>query len=529
LTRADTTPAAHAVLWSAAIVLLLLCRLPSIVEPAGADQSLYSYVGQQINAGRVAYVDAWDQKPPAIHFVYAAMWHLWPNDSVVAAADLFAAALTSWLLVVLGNRLFGFSTGYAAATLFLLLANPAIQRLSGVRVRAQCETFIALAVTAALLLAISPRRSPWRMGLAGACFAIAFWLKYNAIAYAVPVAAAALSPPSNFEFRIQIRAIGVIALGFLLVSAVFLLYFAVHGGLRDLWLATISYNLQYSGETYRGASSVLGYLVFPIERARIDMLWYLAGAGVLLLVIFDRTTPTWIVAAWIGAACLSIAINGARDLPQYFVQATPALSLAAGACLTWFWRPHTGTVLRAAIAAVVILGLWKVGDEPDAIRLAGLPEAARNTMFDVAYARGAIERRSYLARFQQQSDAKYVPLSSEELIARVRETTRPNDTILVFGLAANVYVNAPRESASRFFWSRPVVVEFGRGLPGYGSDGLLRDLERTRPALVALQKHWGDEPPLEFFMSHQPLRAWLETGYLIDSDAGEFVVWRRRS
>jgi hypothetical protein len=524
-------PAASAVLWSAAIVLLLVCRLPSIVEPAGADQSLYSYVGQQINAGRVAYIDAWDQKPPAIHFVYAAMWRLWPNDSVVAAADLFAAALTSWLLVLLGNRLFGVPTGYAAATLYLLLANPAIQRLSGVRVRAQCETFIALTVTAALLLAISRHRSQWRVALAGACLAIAFWLKYNAIAYAVPVAAAALSRPgsTNLGFRAQVRAIGIIALGFSLVSAMFLGYFAVHGGLKDLWLATISYNLQYSGETYRGASSVLGYLAFPIERARVDMLWYLAGAGVLLLLIFDRTTAAWTVAAWIAAACLSIAINGARDLPQYFVQATPALAVAAGAALTWLWRPRTEAILRAAIAVVVILGLWKVGDEPDAIRLAGLPEAVRNTMFDVAYARGSIDRHSYLARFQQQSDAKYVPLSSEELIARVRETTKPNDTILVFGLAANVYVNSPRESASRFFWSRPVVAEFGRGLPGYGSDGLLRDLERTRPALVALQKHWGDEPPLEFFMSNQPLRAWLETGYQIDSDAGEFVVWRRRS
>jgi len=369
------------------------------------------------------------------------------------------------------------------------------------------------------------------MAAAGACFAIAVWLKYNAIAYAVPVAFAALSPMRNadFGFRIQIRVIGAIALGFSIVSAVFLLYFAVHGGLRDLWLATISYNLQYSGETYRGMSSVLGYLAFPIERARLDMLWYLAGAGVLLLLFFDRTTAAWIVAAWIAAACLSIAINGARDLPQYFVQATPALAASAGAALTWLWRRRTAAILRSAIAVVVILGLWKVGDEPDAIRLAGVPEAVRNTMFDVAYARGAIDRRSYLARFQQQSDAKYVPLSSEELIARVRETTGPNDTILVFGLAANVYVNAPRESASRFFWSRPVVVEFGRGLPGYGSEGLLGDLQRTRPALVALQKHWGDDPPFEFFMNNQLLRAWLETGYQIESDADEFVVWRRRS
>ena len=33
---------------------------------------------------------------------------------------------------------------------------------------------------------------------------------------------------------------------------------------------------------------------------------------------------------WVAAACLSIAINGSRGLPQYFVQANPALALAAG-------------------------------------------------------------------------------------------------------------------------------------------------------------------------------------------------------
>jgi hypothetical protein len=532
LTRADTTPASHAVLWSVAIVLLLACRVPSVVEPAGADQSLYAYVGQQINAGRVAYLDAWDQKPPAIHFIYAAMWRIWPSDSVVAAADLCAAALIAWLLVVLGSRLFGRETGLAAAALFVLLGNPAIQRLSGVRVRSQCETFIALAMAVALVLLTAPRQRARSAILAGGFFGLAFWLKYNAAAYALPVALAAGfggRGSSNGPRLAFLTRLPSVALGFALISALFLIYFAAHGALRDLWLATVSYNFQYSGETYNGAASALRYLAFPIERARLDMLWYLGGAGVLLLLIADRTEATMIAIAWIAAACVSVAINGARDLPQYFVQANPALALAGGAFLARLWRRPAAPVLRAAIAGVLFLGLWRVGDEAATFKLAGLPEAAHNTQFDLAYARGHIARTAYLERFQQQGDAKYVPLSSEALIDRVRATTAPGDRILVFGLAANVYVNAPRESASRFFWSRPVVVEFERGLPGYGSAGLLRDLQRTRPALVALQKHWGDEPPLAFFMQTDSLRAWLEGGYTLDSDAGEFAIWRRRS
>ena len=68
---------------------------------------------------------------------------------MTAGPDLVAAGVVAWLLVLLGRRTFGTGAGIAAACLFLLLGNPALQRLGGVRVRAQCETFIAVAVAAA--------------------------------------------------------------------------------------------------------------------------------------------------------------------------------------------------------------------------------------------------------------------------------------------------------------------------------------------------------------------------------------------
>jgi len=90
-----------------------------------------------------------------------------------------------------------------------------------------------------------------------------------------------------------------LAAGFVVVGMAFLGYFAAHGRLEDLWLATIAYNLQYSRETYRGALHALGYLTFPINRARVDLLWYLGGVGVLVLIAAFRRHPfTWPLVGW---------------------------------------------------------------------------------------------------------------------------------------------------------------------------------------------------------------------------------------
>src|SRR5213082_1586705 len=116
---------------------LLIVRLPSLVQPMGPDQGLYAYVGERIRHGELAYRDAWDQKPPGIHYVYAGLRSLSSRDLVVPAADLVAAAL--W---VLGTRLGGPVAGGVSAVIFLLLSDPSFARQGGLRVRAQCETFI---------------------------------------------------------------------------------------------------------------------------------------------------------------------------------------------------------------------------------------------------------------------------------------------------------------------------------------------------------------------------------------------------
>jgi 4-amino-4-deoxy-L-arabinose transferase-like glycosyltransferase len=505
---------------------LLLFRLPAIIQPMGADQALYSYVGERILASDLPYRDAWDQKPPAVHYTYAAIRAIWPGDAGVGAADFVAAAAVAWLLFRLGIALAQPAAGGVSALLFLLLSNPSFTRLAGVRLRSQCETFIAVAVTAAFLLLARRRTSeaPGAMLAAGALFGLAFLFKYNAGIYA----AAGLAALWAWR-RLSAGSVVRIAVGFVIPVAVMLAIFAAGGALRDLYDATITYNLQYSGETYAGPLAVLGYLMtFPVQHARIDALWTLGGAGTLLLLALavrdrDRLVPV----AWVAAACVSIAVNGSRGLPQYFVQAAPALALAAGWGAVEAWRAMKAKQagvrygLAAVATALVIVAVWRVNQ---------FPKLFEQTAFDARYALGSIDRTTYLARYAD--DRKYSALAAAQLAAFVRGRTQPEDTIYVFGFTCAVYVDTNRESASRFFWSRPVIAGFNAGVPGYGAEGLLADLERRAPAIVALQrKDWAPDvaDSADFFMSTPELAGWLLTHYEHSGGPEEFDVWIRKA
>jgi hypothetical protein len=341
---------------------------------------LYLYIGQRLLAGDVPYVDAWDQKPPLVYAIYATLWSIWPHASVVALADLLAAAGTAWLLVAIGRRTFGARTGAWAAALFLIGSHPGLSRLGGVYVRGQCEVFISFAVAAALLPLAHERRTVLRALLAGLWLGAAIWLKFNAAAYVLPVAAAAWGwGGGRQDLRGWTRDLIAAATGVVFVSAIALTWFAAHDALDPLKLATIDYNIAYSSAAYAGTRGPLVYLAkLPIERGGVDLLWFLGGAGALALVVAGRRAPRGsaiVVLAWIAAAMIAIAIN-ARNLPQYFVQAAPALACAAAIGGALFSGHAVG---RWLVLATMAAGLWRVGVSDRQIRFGGSSGAVRQS------------------------------------------------------------------------------------------------------------------------------------------------------
>jgi hypothetical protein len=501
------------------VAALLLLRLPSLVQPMGADQGLYAYVGERIRHGELAYRDAWDQKPPGIHYVYAALRAVSSSDAMVPAADLASAAAVAALLWVLGSRLGGPIAGALAAAIFLALSDPGFARYGGVRIRAQCETFIALAVTGAVVLVTAHRTVP-RLIAAGVLLGMVFALKYNAGVFAIVViAAAALTAAVTW------RDIAWLALGSIVVPALLLLVFWRGGALNDLYQATIAYNLQYSGQTYASVWDMLAYLLrFPIERARLDALWFAGGLGCVVLLAAGRAKrAAWLPVGWVAASCLSIAINGSRNLPQYFLQAAPALGLAAGLGAAIAFRPLS-PALRTVAALLLAIGIWRVGPDP-------FPSLAQNLAHDTQYMLGRIDRRTHLARYGgARSGEKFSALDNADLGAFLASRTRPDEPVFVFGFSPGAYVYAERRSASRFFWSRPVIVRFNAADPRYGVGGLADDLRRSPPAFVILQERdWAPDVPdsAGFFVAQPVLAAWLRDAYHEVPGIEGFLTWER--
>ncbi len=129
-------------------------------------------------------------------------------------------------------------------------------------------------------------------------------------------------------------------------------------------------------------------------------------------------------------------------------------------------------------------------------------------------------------------DRKYSAVAAAELADAVRASTQPADRIYLFGFTCSVYADSARASASRFFWSRPVIVNFKAGTPGYGVDGLLADLRRRPPSLVALQRRdWAPDvaDSADFFMSTPALADWLQSNYVQAAGPDAFDVWVRRT
>ena len=530
---------ARGIFWALFAACVAL-RVPSLQQPAGADQALYGYVGQRILHGELPYRDAWDQKPPGVHATYAVLWAIWPDERVVPATDLVVAIATALLLLALGRRLGPPGAGEVAALVFLFLGDPAWGRLGGVRARAQSEVFIGLVSTAGLLLLhraldAQTKRVQALGFAAGALFGCAFVYKYNAGAVLIAAMLATLwwwrrDEASTLLARVRgaLPAGIAVASGFITVVATMLAIFAIAGAFDDLYHATISYNVFYSGETYASRFAMLGYLLrFPIERARIDGLWFVGGLGcavILVTALVRRTrtgTPDLLPVLWVAAACLSVAVNGSRGLPQYFLQAAPGLALAFGVAATWAW-PRLRPITRGLAVVVVAIAVQRV---------VNVDKIVDYLQWDVSAWTGSRSREDYLARFGgRDSGDKYSALAVRELAQVIAERVPANETVLVLGFSPGALLQSERRSATRFFWSRPLIVGFGEGWPGYGATGLLAELEARKPALVALQRRDWDPDTIDSFtwFSRQPkLVAWLGRDYQPAGELGNFVLFRR--
>ena len=144
-----------------------------------------------------------------------------------------------------------------------------------------------------------------------------------------------------------------------------------------------------------------------------------------------------------------------------------------------------------------------------------------------------MNRQQYLERFGgQRAGDKFSALAVENLGAYLRTNSERDDPVFVFGFAGGAYVKAARRSSSRFFWSRPIIIGFNDGVPGYGAEGLLAELKARPPKIVVLQhRDWDPdtEDSATFFMRTPQLSGWLRERYRPAEMQQNFEIWTRGS
>lgn len=319
------------------------------------DESYYLVAAQKIVDGGVQYMDAWDNKPPLIVWVYSVfVWIFGPFAvwaiRIFACIYLYIGALFLNQMVV-DNRLINrFSLLPAFLMIFLCSVPWYTQELNG---EILMNVPVILAVMQLLRLQERSSRNATYLFVSGLLLGVAFIIKYQAIFIFIGLGAAYLStqPPrlsETFSF----------VTGFLSVVVVTVVGIYLTGALEAFWDLGVLYNLDYIriGHNPGEETHVLFNLGQYGQLWGIFMVLALVGIAHFRLTYFTNgirlRKVEAIVLYWFCAALLALAIGGGRLYLHYFYLLVPPLAIYAAKALE--------IKLRSWVRNLVLLGAFAI-------------------------------------------------------------------------------------------------------------------------------------------------------------------------
>jgi hypothetical protein len=454
---------ACAVVLFAAVVAFVLVRVPLVSVPLERDEGEYAYIAQRLLEGEIPYRDAFDQKPPATFFVYAAALSLF--GASVEGIHLFLhawTAATAFALFGCVRRRGGDLAAAFAVLLFSILsANP---KLTGNA--ANTELFMLLPMVASiycLLRAMDSRASPWWWLASGVLAAAACWFKQVAVTNALFVAAVAAwhfgRPPAR-DLAALARAWTSLVAGALLASAPVLLGFAAAGAWRPFVDAVFWHNVRYAQSVgLLQGFEMLGYRLSE-QAPSLAVCWALA----LLALLVPKRIGGSIRGFWLGwwiASAIGVSVSF-HFRPHYFFQALPALVVLAGlflAAMTEWLLTRDRALAGGGLAA--------------SVAIAALPPIVANRELLLASDPEAISRSIYSMN----------PFPESVEIGRyIRQTSEPDDRIYIVGSEPQILFYAERASATRYIFFYPLTGSYPDVLERQRE--VVADISATRPLYV---------------------------------------------
>lgn len=435
-------------------VLGVLRQANPLLNFPSLDNGYYLYIGQQIAAGKIPYLDVWESKPPGIFYVNAlglslargSRWGVWGMEFIA----LFGAAVISFLTL---RKIYGFLPALLGTLVWLWGLSPVLQ--GGNLTEEYSLPFNFLAALCFWLSLQQPGKR-WPLFVIGLAFAASFAFRANntgvqaALVLAWMVSALLQKDPRTLFHRLLWSGLGVLV-GLGLVSLPFLF----NGAFDDMLNAALFYNFAITKST----PDLLGSFQDGLLRIGIPAGFALLGyLLVILRSVEKRRLEPWalfLILLW----PLEIALSGlsGRGYDHYLIPWMVALGiLSAILADSLFQSLNRYAEGRALPAAAVLLFLGVL------LSLNGLSE------YGQTFRRLAFERQKGIE-------------IDHPVAAYIRKNSQPDDTVLVWGARLAFNVLSRRETPSAYlFYPLLIDVPFSQQM----AEQFYADLTTKKPLLI---------------------------------------------
>lgn len=522
--------------WLLATLLFVLVRaFPNLSYPIARDQGSYCLIGRGLLQGQQLYRDLWDNKPPGIFYIYAAIVKVFgPVMWSVGLVDILWLLGFSFLLFCFAERYLGPA---AAGISVVLYSSWHVQ--AGYWWAAQPEAFLMLFVLASFFVMAGEGRWRVRSLVAGVLLGAAFWVKYNAVAFVPLVLGLPYLDIGQLDGerrrlgwkigRREWRARAAWCLGgFGAAVGLVLGYFWVVGAWEALKEVQFEVLPRYAAMAFERNPT---YLSWAIVRTQESLgLWTECAALAGLLIAWGRRelnkfAPVFL-AAGIGYLALAMQV---RFHDYMFETCLPFFAMVAAYVVVRVYESfrQTARECRARGWRVVHVMLW--------ILLANIffwplpDESAKLAVnYQALHAYWREGNRFYESYSWARSDSHF----SDQLrvIGYLQENTSPGDKVFVWGNEPLIYFLSQRRASTRFISNLALVSVWG---PPAWQRELLRDLKNSWPRFIVVARNdsvptvtytnWDSEECLQTFPE---LATFISDNYHPVADLRDFSIYQ---
>jgi hypothetical protein len=441
-------------------ILILSQANPGITLP-GRDYGIFSYIGQQILSGNLPYKDAWDHKPPAIFYVNAlGLWLAHGFRWGIWLLEFISLTLAIGLSYRLLKKLWGTLPSIFGAAIWLYGLYITLEGGNRVEEFPLPLHFLALILFLQLLKVRQNYIHGFILGLA---FSISFLFRANnAMVETAVVLTLVLIWISQRSFQTLIRQLMSMAAGALLPILVTGIYFWWQGIFKEMFDASIIYNLVYSetkmGNTFTGAAG--------FEKLGMIAWVGLIGFGTVLILLIKhlrvQTKPSAILPLLLIGCPLALVVTdpAGRNYAHYFINWLPFIALLSGLIFYIMLQFFPFRTKIMALPESYFLGFTLIIVSAILV-FSGLGYKNWKAFMNVLQ-RSTVERDSAVSIY-------------------VRKNTRPEEQVLFWGGFPGENFMARRVSPSAYI-TYPLLLD--ADLSTQFSNQFLHDLVGNRPVLI---------------------------------------------